>query len=409
MPASLDWDPDDTALMLQWTSADLRKKRESLAVSLRPIANAFNSFGSNSAFSIGNNAFLQEVARSKLLPVERLYLDRGWASVSWNFYGGILQFLEMSLNFATPLLTIVDRPVYAFGYDWRLSNQDTATKLSQFIDNVLAQNTGASQVVLVTHSMGGLVARAACLNSSVTSKIKGVVHTVLPSNGSVTAYRRFLTGCMSPFDHGPSNPLLPQRVTDTLFQNLMGATKEEYATLMSALPGPMELLPNHRYQLTALNPWLVGDPQPDLSKIYDVYRGPFVPGIISDSILIFLSSLGSGLDGALVTAALRSQIDAAQAFHEKLGDSAHPNTFVLFSTGLTSDESVDVRQQRVDVHQQAAGDGTVHEISAKCPGIRPEFVKGIVQFQGLEHSAVFADAAFNLAVVTFVNRILAGV
>ena len=42
--------------------------------------------------------------------------------------------------------------VYPFGYDWRLDNAVNAEKLATFIDA-----TGAAQVAIVAHSMGGLV------------------------------------------------------------------------------------------------------------------------------------------------------------------------------------------------------------------------------------------------------------
>ena len=40
-------------------------------------------------------------------------LERGWHTVSWTYYGDLLQGLE---NWDTPLKALVDMPVYAFGY-----------------------------------------------------------------------------------------------------------------------------------------------------------------------------------------------------------------------------------------------------------------------------------------------------
>lgn len=55
-------------------------------------------------------------------------------------------------------------PVYACGYNWLASNVAAAERLSQRICDVIKENNHAhsrcSQVILVTHSMGGLVARS---------------------------------------------------------------------------------------------------------------------------------------------------------------------------------------------------------------------------------------------------------
>jgi hypothetical protein len=223
--------------------------------------------------------------------------------------------------------------------------------------------------------MGGLVARAACLSVDVVQKVRGVVHTVQPSNGSVTAFRRFHTGCMSPFDSGVKSGTI-ESITDGMFQKIAGSTPEQYATLLSGMPGLMELLPNHRYGLGTVNQWLVTNQPTDLSKIYDTYKQSRRPGIVLPSLVQFHTSIGHGLNGALVQAALVALIEAARVFHETLADNAHPNTFVLFGSGLKTDESVEFKNSAVNVIQKPAGDGTVHQASGSCPGIRAGFHQG---------------------------------
>ncbi|TDQ00845.1 esterase/lipase family protein [Labedaea rhizosphaerae] len=46
--------------------------------------------------------------------------------------------------------------MYGFNYNWAGSNKTSAAALSAYVDNVL-RTTGASQVDIVNHSMGGLV------------------------------------------------------------------------------------------------------------------------------------------------------------------------------------------------------------------------------------------------------------
>ncbi|WP_030275358.1 esterase/lipase family protein [Streptomyces sp. NRRL B-24484] len=48
--------------------------------------------------------------------------------------------------------------LYTFEYDWNQSNQTSAAQLAAYVDQVRAK-TGATQVDLVNHSMGGLVTR----------------------------------------------------------------------------------------------------------------------------------------------------------------------------------------------------------------------------------------------------------
>lgn len=89
-------------------------------------------------------------------------------------------------------------PVYAFGYDWRQPNAASADRLKERVDEILDEEQ-ASSVVLVTHSMGGIVARAAMLDGVFRrKKVAGAVHIGQPVYGAPSAYRRFVEGIESP-------------------------------------------------------------------------------------------------------------------------------------------------------------------------------------------------------------------
>lgn len=49
--------------------------------------------------------------------------ERGWPGVAWSCYGKLLAGLH---DWDTPLKTLLDLPVYAFGYDWVESNKTLA-------------------------------------------------------------------------------------------------------------------------------------------------------------------------------------------------------------------------------------------------------------------------------------------
>jgi pimeloyl-ACP methyl ester carboxylesterase len=141
-----------------------------------------------------------------------------------------------------------------------------------------------TKVILVTHSMGGLVARAAChWNADFAQRVVGIVHTVQPVLGGALAYWRFLRGAS---DAGAG------------LAQILGAVWDKNTALMSVLPGPLQLLPNNNFRLpldgtaysfgsvTGLrqpSPWLqninsAGAVEP-ISNIYEIYRRRERPGL----------------------------------------------------------------------------------------------------------------------------------
>jgi hypothetical protein len=396
LPGGVDWDPDNLLTMSEWATRSADSKRRDLGVGFRSAAlpsSAFSSFPDlNITLTLSTNATLTQIAAAAGYPTATAcYAARGWAGVSWRYYGKALVFLETSLNIATPFLTSVLNPVYAFAYDWRQPNRATALKLSNFIDQVL-QKEGASQVAIVTHSMGGLVARAAYLSPSLAAKTSGAVHSAQPSNGAVVAYRRFLTGCRSPYDG-----------TDVFafFINIiMGNTREEYAALMSGIPAAVELLPNNQYSSFSGALWLVTSPPTDLTNIYTAYPAEKAPGIIPTGL-----SMRFGMQGPFIASELQARIGQAGAFHVALDNTGYPQTYVLYGDGLATDESADLTGPGLQVNQTVAGDTTVHKASGSCPGLAA-VVQGSQAFSGVEHLQMFNDDTHNLQLLAFLRKLL---
>jgi pimeloyl-ACP methyl ester carboxylesterase len=394
MPGGNDWDPDAATTMVAWALADLATKQRDLSVGLRPQANVIRPLSPAALTSMRADNNLQALADGLQQPLDTLYASRGWGGVAWGFYGTILRSLETTFNFGGPLIpTNLRNPVYAFGYDFRRSNFDSGDALIAFIADVLQRNPGAAQVVIVTHSMGGLVMRAAMVrNPGIIASIRGVIHGAQPANGAVVAYRRFFTGATSQLD-GTGAP-------DRVIEAIIGTSPIEYATLQSGLPGPMQLLPNHLFQrFSGGDPWLMTSPPLDLSTVYSIYALPTPPG------LLLTATLDDLLGTAMVNAGLLQRIATALAFHQALSDTGHPNTHVMFSTDRKTDAQVDFTQG-LSVVQTPSGDGTVPESSGACLNIRASFVKSRHTFSGLEHSGVFADDVFNATVVRTIKLVL---
>lgn len=140
-------------------------------------------------------------------------------------------------------------PVHVYGYNWLQDNKTSAEGLVAFIDRTtrLYNNhcghgmpfpPGQEKVIIVTHSMGGLVARYASQVSGAKDKILGIVHGVIPDLGSPAAYRRMKVGARQ----------------EGMAGAVLGNTAEELMPVLARAPAPLQLLPSAKYLAGA--PWL---------------------------------------------------------------------------------------------------------------------------------------------------------
>jgi len=140
-------------------------------------------------------------------------------------------------------------PVHVFGYNWLQDNKTSAEGLVAFIDKTinLYRNdyghgmpfpAGQEKVIIVTHSMGGLVARYASQVLGAKDKILGIVHGVIPDLGSPAAYRRMKVGAKQ----------------EGMAGAVLGNTAKELMPVLARAPAPLQLLPSAKYLSGA--PWL---------------------------------------------------------------------------------------------------------------------------------------------------------
>lgn len=360
--------------------------------------------------------------------------QRGWGGASRTYYYEVLSTLEAALN-AAPYEP-GEHPVYAFGYDWRRTISHSATLLARRVRYVLDKH-GADKVVLVTHSMGGLVARYACAPAGcgIGNLVKGVVHVVQPCNGAAVAYRRFVEGVGVERSTG---------VEGKIFGAILGGSWWGYTMVMSGTEGPLQLLPNHVYE-----GWLTG-PEGQVvpaAGIYPYYLSgapqSVVPELPAQELATLLREGFGESPDALVRAGeqrlrelddeyggrfaqihqmrekvdlertaralarwevyrqqLRAGVLCAQALHRIIAGYAHPRTFMLYALGMSTeigyrwDRPVGQRPQP----QAGGGDGTVPGDSARAidaavtghwAGQGPPRLALTEDIGALEHSACF--------------------
>ena len=151
-------------------------------------------------------------------------------------------------------------PVHAVGYNWLQSNNVSVKRLVDKIDAItdFYKNTlqkDCEKVILVTHSMGGLVARACTQLQGKSDKVLGVLHGVMPAIGAPATYKRMRAGF------------------EGVEQVLLGRNAAEATAVLTQAPGPMELLPTAEYQAklaSGAQHWLrahYGDPKAEENQI----------------------------------------------------------------------------------------------------------------------------------------------
>ena len=287
-------------------------------------------------------------------------LERGWGEILFDSYGDLLQTLEKQMNDAfsderspsgwwkdhvlnkspnlwgavrtnpqspltsddlTKALSKCWFPVHAMGYNWLESNEITGVAIADRVRSLLARYVAdgyqCEKVVLITHSMGGLVVRSAMHPQigNLQNEVLGVVHGVMPATGAGTTYKRMRCG----FE---GRSLRPSR-------NVLGRTGMEVTAVLGNAQGGMELLPTQSYG----NGWLQvhcnnravftlptkGDPYEEIYKLQGRWYQLLNPAWIN------LAGLPRrGLPQSL------QLLDSAKAFHIIINGYYHPNSFAIY-------------------------------------------------------------------------------
>ena len=115
-----------------------------------------------------------------------------------NFYGTLIQNL-------TQMGYVQNRNLFVFAYDWRLDLASQLPLLDSVVNNALTQNN-ASKVILIAHSMGGLVAEGYVLSSNTRAqKVDSIISMSTPYWRAPLAYYTAVNGYT--FGNPSVNPL----------------------------------------------------------------------------------------------------------------------------------------------------------------------------------------------------------
>jgi pimeloyl-ACP methyl ester carboxylesterase len=225
-------------------------------------------------------------------------------------------------------------PVWAFGYNWLDSNEHASNRLLNKIDEVLNWYDNTSyfmtqgKVILVTHSMGGIVARRAAQKDA--SKILGVVHSVQPAAGAPVLYRRFRAGVEVDgfFDFAGA-----------AVATIVGWDAADTTCVLANSPGALELLPTKNYPpgwLTVSQTFSPNSPaevatalplKDPYSEIYSMRVQDVWWGMV-DETLIDPAKLSDPKKGAFET--YMDTLRKVREFHDNLGLYCHPNTYANY-------------------------------------------------------------------------------
>jgi pimeloyl-ACP methyl ester carboxylesterase len=360
------WDPDSTWFMFTTYG---RRKTNAEAKKAQLIGREFNQ---------GHLQVLNDDAEHNAVfanEIDTTRDKRGWGGVSWSSYGAILKALQ-EREWDQSVNLFYEFPVHAFGYNWTASNGMAGEQLAAYIEQVIKGYTDGgrkcTKVLLVTHSMGGLVARSACLLHGAKDKVLGVIHGVQPANGSPAAYWRMKGGFERPhtipdldFIQWFRNPVkMFNHLKGKLVNNeilgvghiaawVLGTDGEEVTALLGNMPGGLQLLPNKQYKNNnGGERWLelldkdgdrtalpVADPYKEIYRKENAYYRLVNPNWLAPG-----WKESSSLNDDLAPWDLYlGCLSEAEHFHDSLAgldERVHPETYQFYSSGIASPDRV---------------------------------------------------------------------
>lgn len=279
-----------------------------------------------------------------------------------------------------PLNRFFDLPVYACGFNWTDQVENAGRAVAARIKKIKEEAeklTGVcDKVIVVTHSMGGLVSRWASEHEGAKADILGIVHGVQPTTGSAAGYWRMKAGFEAASD-----------IKGTLGASILGNSGDTVTPVLGNIPGGLSLLPNkqHRndegqmewltitrdgqpimengeafkkpkadpykeiYQIKA-----VVSPDNDNSPSGNAYWGLVDPDLLDPANPSAPSAAGSNNDLARLASdpwtQYRAMLDLAENLHDQLTLDHHERTFCSRGIGYPTANVVELKIEEKPWH-----------------------------------------------------------
>ncbi|SDD22016.1 hypothetical protein SAMN05216345_1072 [Cupriavidus sp. YR651] len=245
-------------------------------------------------------------------------------------------------------------PVYAIGYNFLQSNEISGQQVLDGVDfkhhdteritrvmgiREICRENHTDKAIVITHSMGGLVARMASQFCGGAKDMHGVIHSAQPATGAPLFAKRFRTGG-----------------EDFINGSLMGRDDAEFVAIASNAEGPMELAPMPDYYDG--KPWWIfvdkNDGReimalPEKNALDDLYTNDAWYALLPDNSLldpagIIRERLDKEGAESNVHEDYKNRIKEVVKRQDKLRNVYHPNTYALYGDGALKSKSLDSRQ-----------------------------------------------------------------
>ena len=225
-------------------------------------------------------------------------------------------------------------PVHAMGYNFVQSNGQSAKIIAARIRGMVKgyQQRGfkCDEVIIVTHSMGGLLARALIhpsygnLLEDSSLKVLGIYHNVMPTLGAAGAYKRMRFGFQE-----------KSGFTSGIEAKILGIDGKHATAILANAPAPLEMMPGEGYGrnwlkvVDGLNKTLASWPSEKQTALEHIYLQPekawwrllnplwVNPGNVNEK-------AGGGMEK------VKKRIKEASNFLHSIENTFHSNTFASY-------------------------------------------------------------------------------
>ncbi len=225
-------------------------------------------------------------------------------------------------------------PVHAMGYNYIQSNGVSAAiiagRIRGLVNGYRGRGFRCKEVIIVTHSMGGLLARALIhpsygnLQNDPDVKVLGIYHNVMPAMGAAGAYKRMRFGFQEKSGYEAE-----------LEAEVLGFNGEHATAILANAPGPLELLPGQTYGsdwlkvIDGRGKTLMSWPSSDASAFDSIYSQPDAawwrlinPNWVNPGFL-------SAKDGGGIKNVYR-RVKSACQFHKTIERTFHARTYASY-------------------------------------------------------------------------------